>query len=212
LSDTDSNQLRRHARFVASLPNAVSKFRRSSEIWKFAYRGTESSHGTQTVVSLTDALKIHGDALVLYAKNLPISLGSGEQTLYFDPFLTSQQESSFGGAGGWPTFTFADTQTTNFTTAFRFGTLAAEWRITRDEFVSGISNFILPAYQQIIGLGPAVLPLIFAELEKQLDDWFWALRAITGENPVPEEHLGDLEAMRKDWLLWAAANGLQWED
>src|SRR5580765_8141568 len=37
-----------------------------------------------------------------------------------------------------------------------------------------------PAYQQIIGMGLSALPMIFAELEKNPDDWFWALKAITG--------------------------------
>lgn len=41
-----------------------------------------------------------------------------------------------------------------------------------------------PAYQQIIALGPAAVPLLLRELEREPDHWFWALAAITGENPV----------------------------
>jgi hypothetical protein len=36
-----------------------------------------------------------------------------------------------------------------------------------------------PAYQQIIGLGKEALPLLFGELRRAPDHWFWALRAIT---------------------------------
>ena len=64
-----------------------------------------------------------------------------------------------------------------------------------------------PAYQQIIGLGERALPLIFQELRREPDHWFWALAAITGKNPVPEEDAGDLEAMANDWLSWGDAQG-----
>ena len=42
------------------------------------------------------------------------------------------------------------------------------------------------SYQKIIGMGPAVVPLILSELQKEPDHWFWALEAITDENPVSE--------------------------
>ena len=41
---------------------------------------------------------------------------------------------------------------------------------------------------------PAVVPLILSELEKEPDLWFWALEAITDENPVSESDAGDIEA------------------
>jgi len=72
-----------------------------------------------------------------------------------------------------------------------------------------------PAYQRIIGMGVLALPFIFAELEKGTDQWFWALKAITGADPVAEEHQGDLELMRKAWLNWADERrdelGSEWE-
>ena len=63
-----------------------------------------------------------------------------------------------------------------------------------------------PAYQQIIGMGTPALPLIFQELQREPDHWFWALGAITGENPVPEEDAGDLDAMTDAWLSWGSTN------
>ena len=50
------------------------------------------------------------------------------------------------------------------------------------------------SYQKIIGMGPAVVPLILSELETEPDHWFWALEAITDENPVSESDAGDVEA------------------
>jgi hypothetical protein len=92
----------------------------------------------------------------------------------------------------------------------RFEELNWEWHQTRNDFSSGIDNFILPAYQQIIGLGPDAVPLILRALASELDDWFWALRAITGVDPVPGDHRGYLEAMRKDWFDWAKTNSISW--
>ena len=56
------------------------------------------------------------------------------------------------------------------------------------------------SYQRIIGLGPKVVPLILVELQKETDHWFWALEAITGENPVPKEDAGDVEASARGWI------------
>jgi hypothetical protein len=52
-------------------------------------------------------------------------------------------------------------------------------------------------YQQIIGMGRLALPLILRELERETDDWFRALKASSGENPVPAKHAGQVENMAK---------------
>ena len=57
-----------------------------------------------------------------------------------------------------------------------------------------------PAYQEIIGLGEAALPLIFTELERRPAFWFWALAAITRHTPDHEE--GNFESAREAWLAW----------
>jgi hypothetical protein len=61
-------------------------------------------------------------------------------------------------------------------------------------------------YRAIIALGPEVVPLILRELEKEPDDWFWALAILTGENPVPEEDRGKTLEMTKAWLKWGHEN------
>jgi hypothetical protein len=92
----------------------------------------------------------------------------------------------------------------------RFETLVAEWKSTRAPSSSVSQLAMHPAYQQIIGLGPDVLPLIFRELTVAPAQWFWALRALTGENPVDEAHRGDIPKMTADWLGWGKQQGYEW--
>jgi hypothetical protein len=89
-----------------------------------------------------------------------------------------------------------------------FDQLASEWK-EGTEFSSSLSEIVLhPAYQRIIGLGSVALPLILRELKRQPDHWFWALRAITGQDPVPVSAYGDLKAMAHAWTEWAVRNGV----
>ena len=67
------------------------------------------------------------------------------------------------------------------------------------------------SYQKIIGMGPAVVPLILSELEKEPDHWFWALEAITDENPVSESDAGDIEASARVGVQWGRDKGLPTE-
>ena len=92
----------------------------------------------------------------------------------------------------------------------KFEKLVVEWRASRDTISSGTEMFTHPAYQQIIGMGIEAVPLILKEMEANLDHWFWALRAITGKDPVPIAHRGRLKLMASDWLNWARKQGYQW--
>ncbi len=67
---------------------------------------------------------------------------------------------------------------------------------------------IHPAYQRIIGMGYPAVPLILEELHNDPDEWFWALNAITGEDPVSPEDRGDVPAMCKAWMHWGRKRGL----
>ena len=89
----------------------------------------------------------------------------------------------------------------------QFDVLKKQW-IKETEHLSSPSEIALhPSYQRIIGLGPQVIPLLLQELAKSPNQWFWALKAITGEDPVPIEHRGRIHAMAKAWLAWGAENG-----
>lgn len=84
---------------------------------------------------------------------------------------------------------------------------AAEWRRETAHLSSSAQRAMHPAYQRIIGHGNAALPFLFHELRTAPDHWFWALDAITGEDPVVEENQGDVEAMADAWLRWGADHG-----
>jgi hypothetical protein len=84
----------------------------------------------------------------------------------------------------------------------KFERLAGQWE-EDTEFVSSSTQMILNgAYQQIIGMGEPVLPLIFERLKTQGGHWFWALMHITGENPISPDKIGNYEEMREVWLSW----------
>ena len=84
-----------------------------------------------------------------------------------------------------------------------FLALAARWRKETAVFSSVTRMSMHPAYQRIIGMGPRVLPLIVRELRRERDHWFWALTAITGEDPVPPDDAGDIDKMTEAWLRLA---------
>ena len=90
----------------------------------------------------------------------------------------------------------------------RFRELADEWE--RDTcFLSSTTKMVMhPAYQRIIGMGPAAVPLILRELRENPGHWFWALKAITGVDPIPSSDRGDLRKMTDAWLGWADRNGI----
>lgn len=84
----------------------------------------------------------------------------------------------------------------------RFQRLAAEWK-DRSRYLSNPAQMaMLEPYQRIIGMGPPVVPLILEELRREPDHWFWALEAITEENPVPPEAAGKVRLMARAWVEW----------
>src|SRR5258708_13199003 len=74
----------------------------------------------------------------------------------------------------------------------RFKRLAQQWK-DDTKYSSSISrNSMHPAYQQIIGMGEPVVPVLLRELEQRPDHWFCALRTITGRDPVPPQPPGHI--------------------
>lgn len=87
----------------------------------------------------------------------------------------------------------------------KFTELKDEWH-RGTHFTSSTTDLVLhPAYQRIIGLGPAVVPLLLREMATEPDHWHWALVAITGENPVPEHARGNVYELAAAWTAWANA-------
>lgn len=94
-------------------------------------------------------------------------------------------------------------------TWLKFQKLVAEWKKQRGAQSSITDSVVMPAYQEIIGMGERAIPSLIAQLRSegdQPDQWFWALRAITGENPVKPEEQGNFKKMSKAWITWSEQN------
>lgn len=95
----------------------------------------------------------------------------------------------------------------------KFQGLVTKWHEERGATSSITEMALCPSYQTIIGMGPAVIPFILAQLESEGDEpdhWFWALRALTGENPVGDEDRGNSLRMAQSWLQWAKSKDYAW--
>jgi hypothetical protein len=92
----------------------------------------------------------------------------------------------------------------------RFRRLADVWR-RETGFLSSMSEASShPAYQEIIALGPEVVPLLLRDLAATHSHWFEALRMLTGATPVPKAAGGNVPQMVEAWLRWGKDNGYQW--
>jgi hypothetical protein len=92
----------------------------------------------------------------------------------------------------------------------RFRRLAAAWQAAVAYQSSTTLRNNHPAYQEIIALGPDVVPLLLRDLEENQTHWFAALREVTGANPIPESAAGNIPKMVEAWLRWAKDNGYRW--
>jgi hypothetical protein len=87
----------------------------------------------------------------------------------------------------------------------------AEWWTRETGYLSSLTEaFKHPAYRAIVALGPVVVPVLLRQLEKDPDWWFGALNELTGANPIPLDHRGNLGAMAADWVAWGRTNGYSW--
>lgn len=94
--------------------------------------------------------------------------------------------------------------------ATTFYQLVEQWK-TETRGISSTEQLSLhPAYQQIIGMGPNVIPLLLRELENNSGRWFWALKAISREEPVTPEQRGKTQEMIEIWLNWGREKGYKW--
>jgi hypothetical protein len=92
----------------------------------------------------------------------------------------------------------------------RFARLAETWHEAVAHHSSNRIRYSHPAYQEIIGMGQAVVPCLLRDLEVNRRHWFAALAAITGANPVPVSDVGVVVKMVEAWLRWGRENGYQW--
>lgn len=122
---------------------------------------------------------------------------------WFHPVSGGQLSGHIGGEG------HVSEQRSEVQSATRrtFETLRDKWK-EENRFTPSVRDMCTSeSYQRIIGMGEDVIPLILEELKEDPDHWFWALEAITGENPVEESHQGSLENMAHDWVAWGEEQG-----
>lgn len=89
----------------------------------------------------------------------------------------------------------------------KFEDLVGQWRAETAHLSSIQDKVLHRAYQEIIALGSDAVPLILRELKRSGGHWFWALRVLTGANPVKPEHAGHVREMKETWLDWGRRAG-----
>jgi hypothetical protein len=89
----------------------------------------------------------------------------------------------------------------------RFRRLADEWKDQSRHLSNTAQMAMLKPYQRIIGLGLPAVPLILEELQREPDQWFWALESITEQNPVPADAKGKVRLMAQAWIDWGKQQG-----
>ncbi|HIK12728.1 MAG TPA: hypothetical protein IGS52_21125 [Oscillatoriaceae cyanobacterium M33_DOE_052] len=85
-----------------------------------------------------------------------------------------------------------------------------EWELAVGGSSFGAEKYSHPAYQEIIAMGSAAIPLLLRELEQRPNHWFEALRTIAGANPIQPSQRGRIKQMAVAWLQWGQENGYQW--
>lgn len=89
----------------------------------------------------------------------------------------------------------------------RFTRLAAQWKAESVHMSNVAQMALLKSYQSIIGMGDSAIPLLLEELQREPDQWFWALEAITLENPVSPTAGGKVDEMARAWVDWGRHRG-----
>ena len=74
----------------------------------------------------------------------------------------------------------------------KFQRLAALWRTETAYFRSSSDLVIHAAFQEIVDMGPAIIPSLLRELEKRSGHWHRVLRRIAGVDPVAPADRGNI--------------------
>lgn len=132
-----------------------------------------------------------------------------------DPWETNQETPQTAAVPDmWPALWGSQDRSSRFFFANLAGavTLEAQFRFLVSEWKH--ATLIAPlsakmesdAYQQIISMGSAAIPLILAELRDRPDDWFLALNQLTGEDAAAG--IANWNLARLAWLSWGRNRGL----
>lgn len=90
----------------------------------------------------------------------------------------------------------------------RLRTLADLWADETTDLSSYTGIVQHPAYQHVIRrFGRSAVPFLLSELSTGSLNWVWALRAITGQEPVAPEDAVDIQRVAQSWVRWGKDNG-----
>jgi hypothetical protein len=92
----------------------------------------------------------------------------------------------------------------------RFRELAQTWVEETAFFSSTWQTVGHPAFQELVGMGEAVIPLVLAEMDKGEAHWFLVLGQITGARPFRPEDQGKIRQIEEAWRRWAREQGYTW--
>jgi hypothetical protein len=91
--------------------------------------------------------------------------------------------------------------------AQRFRVEATKWEQETMHLSSTARRVLHPSYQAIMGMGPDVVPILLRDMQQTRRSWFWALRHITGVNPVDPADVGNVDKMISAWVKWGNKEG-----
>jgi len=89
----------------------------------------------------------------------------------------------------------------------RFRLLAEQWHNETGMLSYPAQIVSHPAYLEIIAIRPKMITPILNDLRDVGGYWYPALRALTGENPVPKEARGRPQLMKEAWVQWGREHG-----
>jgi hypothetical protein len=84
-----------------------------------------------------------------------------------------------------------------------------KWKRETRHLSDPAEKYLHPSYARVIGLGWPAVRLILRSLKREPADWFYALRAITGANPVTTAMAGDVRQMSQAWINWGERRGIR---
>lgn len=116
----------------------------------------------------------------------------------------AQPQSAADGSGQTKT---SEPNGTQLSLEETFNALAATWRAETGDYSSPVDKALNWNYQRIIGMGEPAVRYILEDLRAHGGHWYWALRAISGESPVPPEAAGRADRVREAWLQWGRERG-----
>ncbi len=89
----------------------------------------------------------------------------------------------------------------------KFRDHAARWERETGYLSSTPKKILHESYQAIMAMGPDVVPILLRDLQTTQRSWFWALRHLTGADPIPPEDRGRLDKMIAAWAAWGKKEG-----